>query len=131
VPDRPGHQYRHRFPAAIIAHAVWLYHRFALSLRDVEELLYERGVDVTYETVRAWVAKFGARYAAELQRRAARPGRAWHLDEIEPPRLWRRRCPLSPNSRGVPQLLDKEHQERVRLHHIAVRGSETPGIPAR
>ena len=82
MPDRPGHHYRHRFPAAVIAHAVWLYHRFALSLRDVEELLYERGILVTYETVRAWVAKFGARYAAELRKREARSGRTWHLDEV-------------------------------------------------
>lgn len=82
MPDRPGHHHRHRFPAAVIAHAVWLYHRFALSLRDVEELLYERGIAVTYETVRAWVAKFGARFAAELRKREARPGRRWHLDEV-------------------------------------------------
>ncbi len=82
MPDRPGHHHRHRFPAEIIAHAVWLYHRFALSLRDVEELLCERGIGVTYETVRAWVAKFGTRYAAELRTRAARPGRTWHLDEV-------------------------------------------------
>lgn len=95
MPDRPGYHHRHRFPAAVIAHAVWLYHRFALSLRDVEELLYERGIRVTYETVRAWVAKFGPRYAAELRKRAARPGRTWHLDEVHtrigrrPVYLWR------------------------------------------
>lgn len=82
MPDRPGHHHRHRFPAAIIAHAVWLYHRFALSLRDVEELLYERGITVSYETIRAGVVKFGARYAAELRKREARPGRTWHLDEV-------------------------------------------------
>jgi putative transposase len=82
MPDRPGHHHRHRFPAAITAHAVWLYHRFALSLRDVEELLYERGIMVTYETIRSWVAKFGPRYAAELRKREARPGRTWHLDEV-------------------------------------------------
>jgi len=81
MPDRPGHHHRHRFPAAVIAHAVWLSHRFALSLRDVEELLFERGIALTYETVRAWVGKFGPQYAAE-RRRAARPGRTWHLDEV-------------------------------------------------
>lgn len=79
MPDRPGHYHRHRFPAEIIAHAVWLYHRFALSLRDVEELLYERGIDVTHQAIRAWVLKFGARYAAELRKREMRPGRRWHL----------------------------------------------------
>ena len=54
---------------------MWLYHRFALSLRDVEDLLCERGITVTYETIRASVAKVGPRYAAELRKRAARPGR--------------------------------------------------------
>jgi putative transposase len=82
MPDRPGHFYRHRFPAEIITYAVWLYHRFALSLRDVEELLFERGIRVTYESIRAWVEKFGERFAAELRRRAQRPGRTWHLDEV-------------------------------------------------
>ncbi len=82
MPDRSGYHPRHRFPTAIIAHAVWLYHQFALSYRDVEELLFERGVAVTYETVRAWVAKFGPQYAAALGPRASRPGRTWHLDEV-------------------------------------------------
>jgi putative transposase len=82
MPDRPGHHHRHRFPAAVIAHAVWLYHRFALSLRDIEELLFERGIRVTHETIRAWVAKFGPSDAAELRKREAQPGRTWHLDEV-------------------------------------------------
>ena len=73
---------RHRFPPAIIAHAVWLYFRFALSYRDVEELLAERGVIVTYETIRQWCQKFGQTYANELRRRRPRPGDAWHLDEV-------------------------------------------------
>ena len=60
MPDRPGHHHRHRFPAEVIARTVWLYPRFALSVRDVEALLYERAIRLTYETVRAWVAKFGA-----------------------------------------------------------------------
>ena len=78
----PANLYRgHRFPAEVIAHAVRLYLRFALSFRDVEELLAERGVVVSYETVRQWVAKFGARYAEELRRREPRVGRTWHLDE--------------------------------------------------
>lgn len=95
MPDRPGHHHRHRFPAAVIAHAVWLSHRFALSLRDVEELLFERGIQVTYEAIRTWVVKFGARYAAELRRPAVRPGRTWHMDEVytrlggRPVYLWR------------------------------------------
>jgi len=73
---------RHRFPPEIIGHAVWLYFRFALSDRDVEELLAERGVIVTYETIRQWCRKFGQRYANELRRRRPRPGDTWHLDEM-------------------------------------------------
>lgn len=82
MPGRPGHHHRHRFPASAIVHAVRLYHRVALSLRDVEELLHARGIDVTYETVRAWAAKFGAHYANELRKRAAPSGRMRHLDEV-------------------------------------------------
>lgn len=70
------------FPAEIIAHAVWLYFRFALSYRDVEELLAERGVIVTYETVRQWTRKFGQTYANALRKRRPRPGDKWHLDEV-------------------------------------------------
>ncbi len=71
-----------RFPLEIIAHAVWLYHRFSLSFRDVEELLYARGIVVTYETVRQWCRKFGQAYANQLRRRRPRPGDKWHLDEV-------------------------------------------------
>ncbi len=78
----PPNYKRHRFPPEIIGHAVWLYFRFALSYRDVEELLAERGVLLTYETVRQWCRKFGQRYANELRRRRPRPGDTWHLDEV-------------------------------------------------
>ncbi len=71
-----------RFPPEIIAHAVWLYHRFSLSFRDVEELLFARGIIVTYETVRQWCRKFGQAYANQLRRRRPRPGDKWHLDEV-------------------------------------------------
>ncbi len=72
----------HRFPQEIISYAVWLYFRFSLSFRDVEELLAERGIIVTYETVRHWCRKFGQQYANQLRRRRARPGDKWHLDEV-------------------------------------------------
>jgi len=72
----------HRFPPAIIAHAVWRYFRFALSYRDVEELLAERGVMVTDETIRQWCRKFGQGYANALRRRRPRPSDTWHLDEV-------------------------------------------------
>ncbi|MEV0693889.1 IS6 family transposase [Streptomyces sp. NPDC050388] len=71
-----------RYPAEIIAHAVWLYHRFPLSFREVEELLLQRGVTVSYETVRQWCARFGPEYAAGLRRRGPRAGEKWHLDEV-------------------------------------------------
>ncbi len=80
--DRANLYRGHRFPAEVIAHAVRLYLRFALSFRDVEELLAERGIAVSYETVRRWVAKFGTYYAEELRRREPRMGRTWHLDEM-------------------------------------------------
>jgi transposase-like protein len=73
---------RHQFPPAIIRHAVWLYVRFTLSYRDVEDLLAERGLDVSYETVRRWVLKFGPLFAQELARRRPRPTSRWHLDEM-------------------------------------------------
>src|ERR1700730_6061598 len=73
---------RHRFPASIIQHEVWLYLRFTLSYRDVEELLAERGIDVSYETVRRWVLKFGPLIARRLRQRRPQPSKRWHLDEM-------------------------------------------------
>ena len=70
----PNPHYRHRFSAEIITHAVWLYHVFSLSLRDVELLLAERGIVVSYETVRRWCQKFGQSFANRLRRRRPRPG---------------------------------------------------------
>ena len=79
----PTHPYKHhRFPAEIISHGVWLYFCFCLSYRDVEELLFARGVIVTYEAIRKWCRKFGQSYANELRRRRPRPGDKWHLDEV-------------------------------------------------
>ena len=78
----PDSHYRHRFPADLISHAVWLYHMFSLSLRDVELLLAERGIIVSYESVRRWCLKFGAVFADNLRRRRPRPGDKWHLDEV-------------------------------------------------
>src|SRR5215831_7762282 len=72
----------HRFPAEIIQHAIRLYLRFTLSYRDVEELLAERGLDISYETVRRWVLKFGPAIARRLRRRRPRPSKPWHLDEM-------------------------------------------------
>jgi transposase-like protein len=73
---------RHRFPPELIRHAVWLYLRFTLSYRDVEELLAERGLDISYETIRRWVLKFAPTYARNLRRLRPRPSDQWHLDEM-------------------------------------------------
>ncbi|MFI6449091.1 IS6 family transposase [Kitasatospora sp. NPDC050543] len=71
-----------RFPPEIISHCVWLYHRFSLSLRDVEELMLQRGVEDSHETVHQWTRRFGPAYAAALRRRRPKPGDKWHLDEV-------------------------------------------------
>jgi len=73
---------RHRFPPDIIRHSIWLYARFTLSFRDVEEMLAERGLDVSYETVRRWFLKFGTMIAANLRRTRPKPSDHWHLDEM-------------------------------------------------
>ncbi|WP_406253659.1 IS6 family transposase [Streptomyces atratus] len=89
-PSYKGHRY-----VEIISHCVWLYFRFPLSFREVEELMLERGVIVSHETVRRWCAKFGQAYANGLRRRRPRPGDKWHLDEVfikingEQKYLWR------------------------------------------
>ena len=78
----PTSYHRHRFPAEIISHAVWLYHAFSLSLRDVELILAERGIVVTHESIRHWCLKFGSDFAKKLRRRRPQPGDTWHLDEV-------------------------------------------------
>ncbi len=77
-----GCYHGYRFPPEIIGHGVWLYHRFCLSFRDVEELLAKRGIVVSYETIRHWCRKFGPHYARTLRRRQGRLGDIWHLDEL-------------------------------------------------
>ena len=72
----------YRYPHEVISHAVWLYHRFCLTFRDVEDLLAERGITVSYETIRQWCLRFGPEYARRLKRRQARLGDTWHLDEL-------------------------------------------------
>ena len=121
----------HRYPAEIIAHCVWLYHRFPLSLREVEELMLVRAVIVSYETIRQWCAKFGPEYARRLRRRAPRPGDKWHLDEVfvtnqrpsavsvasrRPGRQRPRRSgPTSPRCQGRQAVLPQAPEEAVRV----------------
>ena len=80
--DRSSRYSGYRFPSAIISYAIWAYHRFCLSFRDVEDLLAERGILVSYETIRLWCQKFGADYVRKLKRRQGRLGDHWHLDEV-------------------------------------------------
>lgn len=71
-----------RFPRSVIAYAVWAYHRFSLSLRDVEDLLAERGITVSYETIRSWISRFGSQFAAKIRRDRPQPSDKWYLDEV-------------------------------------------------
>ena len=80
--SKPVSYKRHRFPPEIIAHAVWLYVRFRLSLRLIEEMLLERGIVVSHETVRRWALKFGPAYARRLRRKTPSRRDIWHLDEV-------------------------------------------------
>ena len=72
---------RHRFPSQIITHAVWLYARFNVSLREVEEMLLKQGIEVSYETIRRWTVKFDPQISRHLCRRQTQPGDIWHLDD--------------------------------------------------
>lgn len=79
----PAHFRRHRFPAEIIAHAAWLYYRFPLSFRDIEDLLAERGIKVSFQTISEWAAKFGLKFAHQLRRRSrGHFADKWQLDEM-------------------------------------------------
>ena len=79
---RPNAYNGYRYPAEIISHAVWLYHRFTLSFRDIEDLLAERGIMVSYETVRQWCLKFGLDTAKKLGKRQGKLGDTWFMDEV-------------------------------------------------
>ncbi len=81
-PRQSGAFSGHRFPPGIISYAVWAYHRFPMSLRDGEDLLAARGVVVSYETIRAWVAKFGSQYANVVRRDRPEVADKWHVDEV-------------------------------------------------
>ena len=83
----------YRFPSEIIAHAVWLYFRFSLSLRDVEDLLAPRGLTVSYETIRQWCRTFGRAYARRLRRRRGQLGDTWHRSATKQRAAGTRRCP--------------------------------------
>jgi len=122
-PADPERYKNHRFPGEIISHGVWLYYRFPLSYRDVQELLLERGIDVTHEAIRQWCPKFGQDYANQLKRRRAQPGDKWHLDEVflaihgQRHYLWRgrsgRSCPRHPGAEPPQQASGEEVLSQV------------------
>src|SRR6202047_5072791 len=109
---------RHRFPPPIIQHAIWLYLRFTLSYRDVEEFLAERGLDISYETVRRWVVKFGPMIARNLRQRRPRPSNRWHLDEMvvriagKRMYLWRA---VDHEGEGLDMLVQRRRDKRAAL----------------
>ena len=136
----------YRFPSEIISHAVWLYYRFGLSFRDVEDLLAERGITVTYEAIRLWCRTFGLNYARRLRRRRGRQGDTWYLDGHcqvdeklvdQPPRYWAR-ARRDPAMLGIknsrqPQLDNtRRNHRRARLprggggRHQPVAGESAP-----
>ena len=110
---------RHRFPPDVIRYAVWLYLRFTLSIRDVEELLAQRGIEVSREAVRCWVNKFGPLIAANLRRRRSSPTGRWHLDEMVV-RIRGRRMYLWRAVDDEGEVLDVLVQKR-RNKHVALK----------
>ena len=101
----------YRFPPEIISHAVWLYHRYGLSFRDVEDLLAERGIIVSYETIRPWCGKFGPDYARRLRRRQGQLGDTWFLDEGERhgARAVAGGCATPAATAALPKIRDRLH----------------------
>jgi putative transposase len=108
----------HRFPPVAISHAVWLYTRFCLSFRDVEDLLAERAIEVAYETIRRWCLKFGPRYRRALKRREGRLGDTWHVDEVFIKIRGRQHCFLSLHARVQNLLRYGRHLLRAANHRL-------------
>lgn len=117
---------RHRFPPVIIQHALWLYFRFTLSYRDVENLLAERGIDVSYETVRRWALKFGGYYAQRLRKKRPKPGSTWHIDEVflkingKQVYLWRA---VDDEGKVLDVLLQSKRDKNAAINSFAKRSS--------
>ena len=107
-----------RFPRSIISYAVWAYHRFALSLRDVEDLLAERGVIVSYESIRVWCQRFGPQIAAKIRRDRPAPSGKWHLDEVVI------------SIRGKTLALAGGRRERRRIGYLGAKPQKCSGCQA-
>lgn len=130
--EEPQPRYRrHRFPAEIIAHAVWLYYRFSLSFRDVEDLLAKRGIDVSFQTVSEWASKFGLRIAHQLRRRSrGNFADKWHFDEmvvsIKGKKYWLWRA-VDANGYVLDDLLQRRRNRKaaLRLMRKLLKGQGT------
>ncbi|WP_287987193.1 IS6 family transposase [Acidiphilium sp.] len=107
----------YRLPRSIIAYAVWAYHRFALNLRDVEDLLAGRGVQVSYETIRAWVARFGPQFAACIRRDRPAAADKWHVDEVVISIRGRKHCA----HKGLNNRAEASHRHARRREKIMGR----------
>ena len=130
-----ANRYRgYRFPPEIISHSVWLYHRFSLSFRDVEDLLAKRGIVVTYETIRQWCRKFGPEYARNLKRRQGQMGDVWHLDgycqlELILARLDARPTKQTPEYSGFPLRGSRILSEIALKLTVPVKPSDSINAP--
>jgi putative transposase len=125
----PGY-HGYRFPPEIISHAVWLYHRFCLSFRDAEDLLAQRGVTVTYETIRQWCRTFGPAYARTLRRHRGHMGDMWYLDELfitihgRQQYLWR----AVDEDGDMIDILVQSRRDRHAATRFFPEVAETPGV---
>jgi putative transposase len=136
--SKPVSYKRHRFPPEIIAHAVWLYFRFPLSLRLVEEMLLERGIVVSYETLRRWALKFEPAYARRLKRKTPSRRDIWHLDEIvvatagQKQWLWRA---VDQDGYVLDGIIQSRHQIMPAVEHRSHKGlnnrAENSHLPLR
>ncbi len=117
---------RHRFPPSVIAHAMWLNFRFPLSLRLVEEMLFERGIVVSYDTIRCWAKKFGPDYAGRLRRKPPNRSDVWHLDEVVVTIGGRRNCLWRAVDQDGYVLDEIVHARRNAKAKAARRGKDRP-----
>ena len=124
----------HRFPGEIISHGVWLYFRFCLSYRDVEELLFARGIIVTYEAIRQWYRKFGQSYANQLRRRRPQPGdkRATGDHHGQTQKLWRGQAGDAAQCRtSAAQVFEQRAETSTSRHASGSSADSTPGRTSR
>lgn len=133
--NEPINYLRYRYPHDVIAYAVWVYYRFALSLRDVEDLLAERGITVTYETIRHWCAHLGQLYSRRLKRREGRLGDTWFLDEATVTTFQGERCyvwrAVDQDHNVIDILVQKHKDKRAALRFFRKMLKRQGGSPRR